>query len=75
VAQNIEALETEVSETVGVMQSAKTLIDGFAARLADAGVDPAKLEALRNDLDSNSTSLAEAVAANSPDAPNGGDVV
>lgn len=74
-AQNIEALETEVSETVGVMQSAKTLIDGFAARLADAGVDPAKLEALRNDLDSNSTSLAEAVAANSPDAPNGGDVV
>lgn len=63
--QDISALETEVSETVGVMQSAKTLIDGFKARLVDAGVDPAKLEALRNDLDSNSSSLAEAVANNS----------
>lgn len=63
--QDISALETEVSETVGVMQSAKALIDGFAARLADAGADPVKLEALRSDLDSNSTALAEAVA-NSP---------
>lgn len=63
--QDISELETEVSETVGVMQSAKALIDGFAARLADAGVDPAKLEALRNDLDTNSSALAEAVAANS----------
>ena len=64
-AQDISALETEVSETVGVMQSAKTLIDGFAARLADAGADPVKLDQLRADLDSSSTSLAEAVA-NSP---------
>lgn len=64
-AQDISALETEVSETVGVMQSAKTLIDGFAARLADAGVDPAKLQALQDDLDNNSNALAEAVAANS----------
>lgn len=67
-AQDISALETEVSETVGVMQSAKALIDGFAARLADAGVDPAKLEALRTDLDANSTALAEAVANNAPSA-------
>lgn len=67
--QDISELETEVSETVGVMQSAKALIDGFAARLADAGVDPAKLAALRSDLDSNSTALAEAVAANQPPAP------
>lgn len=50
------------------MQSAKTLIDGFAARLADAGVDPVKLEALRTDLDANSTALAEAVANNNPPA-------
>lgn len=67
-AQDISELETEVSETVGVMQSAKALIDGFKARLDDAGVDPAKLEALRSDLDSNSSSLAEAVAANTPEA-------
>lgn len=65
-AQDISGLETEVSETVGVMQSAKALIDGFAARLADAGVDPVKLEALRTDLDTNSTALAEAVANTPP---------
>lgn len=64
--QDISALETEVSETVGVMQSAKALIDGIAQRLADAAADPAKLEQLRNDLDSNSSALAQAVAANTP---------
>lgn len=63
--QDISALETEVSETVGVMESAKALIDGFAERLADAGVDPVKLEQLRSDLDSRSTALAEAVENNS----------
>lgn len=67
-AQDISQLETEVSETVGVMQSAKVLIDGFAARLADAGVDPVKLESLRADLDTNSTALAEAVANGNPPA-------
>lgn len=65
-SQDISALEDEVSETVGVMQSAKALIDGFKARLDEAGVDPEKLEALRNDLDENSTELAEAVANNAP---------
>ena len=64
--QDISALETEVSETVGIMESAKALIDGFAARLAEAGVDPAKLEALRTDLDTHSTALATAVADNAP---------
>lgn len=63
-SQDITPLETEVSETVGVMQSATVLINGFAARLADAGVDPVKLEALRNDLDTNGAALAAAVAAN-----------
>lgn len=66
--QDISDLETEVSETVGVMESAKVLIDGFKARLDDAGVDPAKLQKLRGDLDTGSTSLAEAVAANTPGA-------
>lgn len=70
-AQDISALETEVTETVGVMQSAKALIDGIAQRLTDAAADPAKLEQLRNDLDSNSTALAQAVAANTPAAPGG----
>lgn len=62
--QDISALETEVSEAVTVMQGAKTLIDGFKTRLEDAKADPAKLDALRADLDSHGNSLAEAIAAN-----------
>lgn len=64
--QDLQDLETEVSETVGIMESAQVLIEGFAARLAEAGTDPAKLQKLRNDLDSRSSSLAAAVAANQP---------
>lgn len=68
-AQDITELETEVAEEVTIMASATALINGFAQRLADAGVDPVKLAALRADLDSNGNSLAEAVAANTPAAP------
>lgn len=63
-AQDISGLETEVTETVGIMESATVLINGFAARLRDAGVDPAKLAKLQSDLDTSSTALAAAVAAN-----------
>jgi len=65
-AQDITALETEVTETVGIMESATVLINGFAERLRDAGVDPAKLAALQADLDSKGNALAAAVQANSP---------
>lgn len=65
-AQDITDLETEVAEDVTVMGSAEKLINGFAARLADAGVDPAKLAKLRSDLDASGSALAAAVAANTP---------
>ena len=64
--QDISALETEVAEEVGIMESATVLINGFAARLRDAGADPEKLAKLQADLDSRGTALAEAVAANQP---------
>lgn len=59
-----DALVAQVAATVGVEQSAKTLIDGFAVKLAAAGVDPVKLTALANDLKTNSDALAASVAAN-----------
>lgn len=72
--QSITDLQTEVSETVGVMQSATTLINGIAARVQAAvdaalaaGATPevvALLTTLKADLDANSTALADAVAAN-----------
>lgn len=71
-AQDISALETEVNEEVDVMKSAEVLINGFADRLRDAGVDPAKLSKLQSDLDTSGSSLAAAVAANTPAAPEGG---
>lgn len=68
-AQDISALETEVTETVGIMESATVLIDGFADRLRDAAADPAKLAKLQSDLDSRGTALATAVAANTTPTP------
>ena len=62
--QDISELELEVAEAVTVMQGAKVMIDGFAARLADAGVDPVKLETLRTDLDTHGSALAESIARN-----------
>ena len=68
-AQDISQLEAEVAEEVTIMESATALINGFADRLRDAGVDPAKLAQLQSDLDTKGTALAEAVAANTPAAP------
>lgn len=63
-ANELEDLTTEVAETKGIMASAKVLIEGFAAALAAAGTDPVKLAALKADLDSGSTELADAIANN-----------
>lgn len=63
-ANEIEDLTAEVQETKGIMSSAKTLIEGFAAALAAAGTNPAKLKALRDDLNAGSEELATALAAN-----------
>ena len=61
-------LTTEVSETVGTMQSAVVLINGLAQQIRDNVSDPAALLALANSLDSETNALAAAVAANAPPA-------
>lgn len=63
-SKELDDLTQEVSETKTVMESAKVLIDGFAARLEAAGTDKTKLAALKSDLDAGSQSLAASVAAN-----------
>ena len=63
---DLTELETEVAENTTVVGSAIALINGFKDRLAAAGVDPAKLAALRDALDINSNALAAAVEANTP---------
>jgi len=72
----VGTLTTEITETVGVVQSATVLINGFGAKL-DAAVaaavqngateaELAPLTDLSAALDSETNALAAAVAANSP---------
>src|SRR5438876_3869629 len=62
----IDDLTAEVARDTTVIGAATTLINGFAAQLAKAGTDPAKLKALQDSLKTNTDTLAAAVAANTP---------
>jgi hypothetical protein len=61
-----ENLTREVAENKTVMGSAAALLANLKARLdaAIASGDPAELQALADELDTNSNALAAAVAAN-----------
>lgn len=72
-AADLAGLTTEVEENATVIGSAVTLLNGFggqlsalAAELEAAGVDATKVNDLRDQLDAQTTALAEAVAANTP---------
>lgn len=65
-SKELDDLTTEVSENSAVIDSAVLLIEGIAARVTAAGVDPAKLQALTNELNAKSEALAAAVQANTP---------
>lgn len=64
----IDDLQVDVTAEDTVIDSAIVLINGIAAAIAAAGVDPAKLAALRSDIQGKSAALAAAVAANTPAA-------
>jgi hypothetical protein len=65
----IDDLQAAVAAEDTVIDSAIALIQGIPALIAAAGVDPAKLAALQSDITAKSSSLAAAVAANTPAAP------
>jgi hypothetical protein len=65
-SQELDDLKAQVAKNTSVIESAKTLIVGFGARLDAAGADPVALKALRDDLASEDDALAAAVAANTP---------
>lgn len=60
----LDDLQAQVSNTTGVMESAKALLDGLAAKLdaAIASGNPAALVALRDALKNETDTLAAAVA-------------
>jgi len=63
-SKQLDDLTTEVTNATTVEQSAITLIQGLAAQLAAAGTDPAKLQALHDELVASDAALAAAVSAN-----------
>ena len=75
-AISLEALKTEVAANTTVDQSAVALLQGLTAKiqeLIDASgntVDPAELQAIVDKIREDNASLAAAVAANTPVAPN-----
>lgn len=68
-SKEMDDLTAQVEQNRTVTQSAITLIQGIKARLDAAGTDPAKLQALRDDLASQDQALADAVTTNTPAEP------
>jgi hypothetical protein len=64
----LDDLKAQVEANRTVSQSALTLINGIAARIAAAGTDPAALKSLTDSLKSDDDALAAAVTANTPAA-------
>ena len=74
-SQQMDALVEQVAKTDGVIESAVVAFNGFGRQLTDlqnelaaAGVDTAKLDALRTDLAARTDALAAAIPA-TPVAP------
>lgn len=65
--QALDTLTVEVSETKGVMQSAVVAITGLKGKIDEliaAGNNDPALQALSNELDTETNALATAIAAN-----------
>lgn len=62
-------LQTQVTASTSVEQSAITLIKGLAAAITAAGTDPVALAALTSQLNSSQAALAAALTANTPVTP------
>ena len=65
---DLQSLTAQVEQNNTVIGSALALINVFAAQLAAAGTDPAKLQALQDSLKAQDDELAAAVAKNTPAA-------
>lgn len=66
---NLSQLQAQVEQSTSVERSAIVLLNGLAAKLDEAGTDPAKLAELTSSLRSGSDDLAAAITKNTPAAP------
>jgi molecular chaperone DnaK (HSP70) len=68
--QDIDRLRASVEANTNAVQSATALITSIAQQMRDAADDPEEIRALADQLEQNTASLSEAVAANTqPAAP------
>lgn len=65
----LDNLTAQVKSNSDLLDSATTLINGIADRIAAAGTDPTKLQALTAELKAKDDVLAQAVTANTPATP------
>lgn len=65
-SRELDQLTAQVKSNSAVLDSAIVLINGIADRITAAGVDPAKLQALTDELKAKDDVLAAAVVANTP---------
>ncbi len=65
----MDALVAQVHANSDLLDAATVMINGIADRIAAAGVDPAALQALTDELRAKDATLADAVAANTPVVP------
>lgn len=68
-ATDLTRITTEVTEMSDAVDGAVALLNELAQIIRDNATDPAALNALADQLDSKGTALAEAIAANTPAAP------
>lgn len=65
-SKEIDALTAQVKANNDVIDSAVTLIKSLAQQFADAKTDPAKIQALSDEIKAKAGVLSEAVVANTP---------
>lgn len=68
-ANELERVQTEVTEISGTVDSAVALLEKLAQLIRDNAGNPAALNKIADDLDAKGNALAAAVVANDPDTP------
>jgi uncharacterized coiled-coil protein SlyX len=66
IAMTLDELKVKVDNQTTVIGSVKTLLTNLSQRLKDAATDPAKVQAIADEISANSQDLADAVVSNTP---------
>lgn len=65
----LDDIKAKADAQTTVIASLETVVSGMAQQIRDNANDPAKLQAIADELDANTSTLAASVVANTPAAP------